>query len=155
MRVSHTRTSWDRETDGADIGDRGEIRSQAFGLRFDAVSMVGFGLLMAVLLLSLVSGCGNTEPNWPGNAVSPAPGPVVAEPASSADRTRAQPIKATDAVYFGPAAARSRLVIAAPTDGQGRAVVALGAPVTDDNAGMYRHAEVMASCLGSSFARPC
>jgi tetratricopeptide (TPR) repeat protein len=47
-----------------------------------------------------------------------------------------QTAKTTDPALFGPAAARSRLVIARAQDGRGRGVVALGAPVADDNAGM-------------------
>jgi tetratricopeptide (TPR) repeat protein len=54
----------------------------------------------------------------------------------SAGQSPAQPAKATDPALFGPAAARSRLIISQATGARTRGVVALGAPVADDNAGM-------------------
>jgi hypothetical protein len=103
---------------------------------------------MAVLLLALASGCGDAEPNWPHRTVTTAPAPA-AVPANKGGAPAAatvgaapgpgagqSPAQAADPATFGAAAARSRLVVARATDGRRRGVVALGAPVADDKAGM-------------------
>jgi hypothetical protein len=138
MRLSHSLASRTKAIGAAGICDRGEIRSRAPGSGFDRARRAGFCPLVAALLLSLASGCEDAEPNRPDTAVTtaPAPAPVVGAPSPSAGQSPAQPAKATDLALFGPAAACSRLMIVRATDGQGRGVVALGAPVADDNAGI-------------------
>lgn len=105
--------------------------------------------IAALLLLSLAAGCADQEPNRPENAAAaPAPVEVNAPPAAPNVTTapvpppRPSPEAERDrkltAETFGPAASRSRLVvIGRPGAGQGqdRGVVALGAPVSDDDAG--------------------